>query len=129
MDHMTGYTFNSSLHTSVLFTIYTSTLFEIVERHLPSVHCYADDNQLYVAFSPNVSDEDVVALNATRDCIRDLQDWLVRNRLKLNDDKTEFLLIGTRQQLMKVNSSRITVGNEAIEVLGKLSSSQAIGKA
>ena len=71
----------------------------------------------------------MVALNATRDCIRDLQDWLVRNRLKLHDDKTEFLLIGTRQQLMKVNSSRITVGNEAIEVLGKLSSSQAIGKA
>ena len=61
----------------------------------------------------------VVALNATRDCIRDLQDWLVRDRLKLNDNKTEFLLIGTRQQLVKVNLSRITVGNEAIEVLGK----------
>ena len=61
----------------------------------------------------------MVALNATRDCFRDLQDWLVRDRLKLNDDKTEFLLIGTRQQLVKVNLSRITVGNEAIEVLDK----------
>ena len=37
----------------VLFTIYTSKMFEIVEKHLPSVHCYADDTQLYVAFSPN----------------------------------------------------------------------------
>ena len=37
----------------------------------------------------------------------------------MNDNKTEFLLIGTRQQLVKVNLSRITVGNEAIEVLGK----------
>lgn len=61
----------------------------------------------------------MVALNGTRDCFRDLQDWLVRDRLKLNDDKTEFLLIGTRQQLVKVNLSRITVGNEAIEVLDK----------
>ena len=80
-------------------------------------------------FGPNVSGEDVVAPNATGDGIRDLQDWLVRDRLKLNDDKTEFLLIGTGQQLVKVNLSSITVGNEAIEILGEESSSHAIGEA
>ena len=37
----------------LLFTIYTRKLFQIVERHLPQVHCYADDTQLYVSFSPN----------------------------------------------------------------------------
>ena len=37
----------------LLFTIYTRKLFQIVERHLPQVHCYADDTQLYVLFSPN----------------------------------------------------------------------------
>ena len=63
----------------------------------------------------NVSDEDKVALNAVRDCIRDLQDWLVRDRLKLNNDKTEFLLLFPRQQLVKVNLSSITVDNEAKE--------------
>ena len=36
----------------LLFTIYTRKLFQIVERHLPQVHCYADDTQLYVSFSP-----------------------------------------------------------------------------
>ena len=44
----------------------------------------------------NVSGEDKVALNAVRDCIRDLQDWLVRDRFKLNNDKTEFLLLFPR---------------------------------
>ena len=29
----------------------------------------------------------------------------------INDDKTEFLLIGTRQQLSKINDCRITVGD------------------
>ena len=36
----------------LLFMVYTSELFEIVSKHLPSVHCYADDTQLYLAFSP-----------------------------------------------------------------------------
>ena len=38
----------------LLFTVYTSKLFDIVSKHLPSVHCYADDTQLYLAFSPHV---------------------------------------------------------------------------
>ena len=42
-------------HPPLLFTIYTRKLFQIVERHLPQVHCYADDTQLYVPFSPNRS--------------------------------------------------------------------------
>ena len=36
------------------------------------------------------------------------------DKLLLNDEKTEFLVIGTRQQLSKVNISSITVGNSAI---------------
>ena len=36
-------------------------------------------------------------------------------KLKLNDDKTEFLLIGNKQQLEKVNFSSITVGDALIE--------------
>ena len=36
--------------------------------------------------------------------------WPRTNRLKLNDDKTEFLSIGARGQLDKVNVSEIVVG-------------------
>ena len=49
------------------------------------------------------------------DCIRDLRDWMIRDRLKLNEDKTEVILIGTRQQLAKVNVTSIAVGDETIE--------------
>ncbi|CAB3984911.1 Hypothetical predicted protein [Paramuricea clavata] len=38
----------------LLFTIYASKLFEIVKCHLPDVHAYADDTQLYLSFKPDV---------------------------------------------------------------------------
>ena len=37
----------------ILFTLYTNNLFEIFKTHLPDVHCYADDTQVYISFSPN----------------------------------------------------------------------------
>ena len=99
----------------LLFTVYTSKLFDIVSKHLPSVHCYADDTQLYLAFSFDVQGEDEAALNAIRDCIHDLRNWMIEDRLMLNDDKTELMLIGTRQQLQKVNLNDITVGDTVVE--------------
>ena len=52
--------------------VYTSELLHIVRIHFPSVHSYADDAQLYLAFSPNVQGDDASALMAMRDCIMDL---------------------------------------------------------
>ena len=40
---------------------------------------------------------------------------MARNRLMLHEDKTDILLKGTRQQLLKFNFSCITVGSEVIE--------------
>ena len=57
----------------VPFTVYTSKVFDIVSKHLPSVHCYADDTQLYLTFSPGVQREDEGALNAMCYCIHDLR--------------------------------------------------------
>jgi len=34
----------------LLSVIYTSSLFKVIERHLPQVHCFADDTQLYLSF-------------------------------------------------------------------------------
>jgi len=37
----------------LLFTIYSSKLFEVIKYHLPQAHAYADDTQLYLSFSPD----------------------------------------------------------------------------
>ena len=98
----------------LLFTVYTSELFDIVDRHLPSVLSYADETQLYLAFSPNVQGDDASAVKAMCDCIMDLRKWMIRDQRMLNDDKTEFLLLGTKQQLAKVDINSITVGESVV---------------
>ena len=98
----------------LLFTIYTSELFQILKHHLPSVHTYADDTQLYLSFKPSDSSSEVEAVSAMQKCICDVQAWMRESQLMLSDDKTEFLIIGTRQQLTKVSIQSIKIGQTEV---------------
>ena len=56
----------------LLFTIFTRKLFQIVEHHLPQVHCYAATrtiHRLYVSFSPNRSADADFVIKSMTDCI------------------------------------------------------------
>ena len=99
----------------LLFSLYASKLFKIVESHLPDPPCYADDTQLYIAFRSGNDLEETAAITAMESCIADISKWMHSDKLKLNSDKTECLLIGTRQQLQKVsNISTLSVGDSQI---------------
>lgn len=82
----------------LLFTIYTSPLSQVISRHGILHHFYADDSQLYVSFS---SSNSAVSLNNLKSCLDSVQLWMSANKLKLNPDKTEFLLIGHERQRSK----------------------------
>lgn len=97
----------------ILFVIYTSKLFDIVRHHLPNVHTYADDTQVYISFKPNTSDQKS-ALHALEACVADIRKWMLCDRLMVNDDKTEFLIIGTKQQLEKITINKVSVGNTIV---------------
>ena len=95
------------------FTLCVSKLFDIVKGHLPHVHTYADDTQ-YIAFKPDFAVNALDAVNAMELCIRDLRTCMLHDKLKLNDDKTEFILSGTRQQLAKVDGISLSVGDSNV---------------
>ena len=49
-------------------------------------------------------------------CIGDINRWMTSNRLKLNTDKTDFILLGTRQQLGKTILKEIDINGVRVPV-------------
>ena len=82
----------------LLFTLYTTPLSSLVSRHAIPHHLYADDSQLYVSFS---SGDSAAALNGLQSYLASVQSWMSTNKLKLNPDKTVFLLVGNERQRRK----------------------------
>ena len=70
--------------------IYMLPIGSIMRHHDIYFHMYADDTQLYVSFDLS---NPTVALDRMNLCISDLRIWMIRNKLKINDSKTEFLII------------------------------------
>ena len=86
-----------------LYTLYVSRLFNIISQHLPSVHGYADDTQIYLSFRPCSIHSEINAVSVIEKCIADARSWfIIGNRLMINDAKTDFLIIGTRQQIESI---------------------------
>ena len=98
----------------LLFIIYVSKLFKVIEDQLPDSHGYADDTQLYLSFKPNTGTSQEDALHAMEFCIEKIRCWMIHDKLLMNDGKTEFLVIGTRQQLCKLQPISISVNNSVI---------------
>jgi hypothetical protein len=86
----------------LLFTVYTSPLSSVIEGQSVPHHLYADDTQLYLSFSADDSESSILRL---QQCLGSVQHWMLANKLKLNPDKTEFLLIGHERQRKKYLSS------------------------
>ena len=84
-----------------------------MQQHGLYSHNYADDTQLYAHCKAQSCQETAVKVT---ECIKDIDKWMSSNRLKLNGDKTQFIWLGTWQQLAKVQRSAIRIGDVNILV-------------
>ena len=86
---------------------------EIINDHGLSYHLYADDIQLYITFkSTSLNDIQQVKLRVEC-CVRDIDEWMIRNYLKLNQDKMDLVVISSRFHPMP-DIGHIAVGSERI---------------
>ena len=95
------------------FPLYTQPLAMMVQEHSISVHLYADDTQLYVGCDVSdcrTSKEDL------ENCVDNVRSWMASNMLKLNENKTEYMVLGSRHTLKQVPSEAcsLTIGDVTV---------------
>ena len=98
----------------ILYTLFTSPVGDISRSHNISYRGFADDTKNYHSFTPSKAGDEEKCKREIEVCIIDIHTWMRTNLLKLNDEKTEFLIIGTKQQLSKVKTTSISVGQDEI---------------
>jgi hypothetical protein len=74
------------------FSLCTPPLLELI-KSFPNIchHLYADDTQIYTSITPKSAANN---LHMLQNCVATIQEWMTSNKLKLNPDKTEFVIIG-----------------------------------
>ena len=97
------------------YTIYTLPISDIAKSYNVSYHTYADDTQLYLTFDPKESNDLETSLRTLSACVMDIKAWMCRNKLKLNEGKTEFLVVPrSPQNLRNLNNVCLNLGTTQI---------------
>lgn len=71
---------------------------------------YADDTQIYIEFDLTSSSA-TVAKAKMEACVTDIQKWMRTNKLQLNEDKTEIVVITPSRHSSKVHIDSMKIGN------------------
>ena len=80
----------------------TNPLSLIISKHKGiKFHFYADDSQVYLHLSEKNASAAFVNWNR---CVYDVKEWMSTSKLKLNPDKTEFIIFDSKRQRDKLKA-------------------------
>ena len=72
---------------------------------------YADDTQLYLSFLPSSLES---SIRVAEVCVNEVSEWMLVNKLKLNEDKTEVMLCNPKKIDIDPSIDSINIGNDKI---------------
>ena len=103
------------LYTFVSNKVITSTpVADIIKSHDLQYHFYADDTQLYITFKIDSADDACLAKSRVEHCVEEIDRWMILNKLKLNDDKTQLIVFSSKYR-PRPHLSKVQIGSECME--------------
>ena len=89
----------------------TSSLGQLVRQYNTSYHFYADDSQLYITFKIQEAN---IAVHQMEEIVAVVKTWMCSHYLKMNNDKTEFLVISSKPMSRRFSVPFLQVGDHQI---------------
>ena len=97
------------------YCLYLLPLCSILKHHNIGYHIHADnpDNptELHISFKCN---DPLATLPKLNSCISGIRVWMIKNKLKINDSKTEFIVFRSPQAKQEFSGLSISVGDSII---------------
>ena len=88
-----------------------------LRHHNIGYHIYADDIQLYISFKCKDPLESLTKLNM---CISDIRVWMIKQKLKINDSKTEFIIFWSPLLKQHLSDLFVSVGDMQVSPSSKV---------
>lgn len=100
-----------------IFSLYMLPLYEIFRDRNIKYHSYADDTQFYIeTTSTNLE----TTKSELIEILNTLKKWFDKNKLKINAEKTEIILLGTAERISIEFCNKIITSSKIVRNLGVL---------
>jgi hypothetical protein len=99
----------------VLFNLYSSTIKECTDK-FQDIGGYADDHFVKDTFNPSDRDDEVNCIGQLEKSLKNIEEWMASNTLKMNATKTDVSLFGSKVILAKCQSQSVSVGGEQVTI-------------
>ena len=93
------------------FCLYLLPLAAILSYHNIGYHVYVDDTQLYNSFKNKDPPGPLGRLNS---CISHIRVWMIKNKIKINYSKIEFIIFRSPQCKASISGVPVSVGDSNI---------------
>ena len=98
-----------------MFTCYCSLIDQIVPKDI-TLNRFADDHSLRKSFAAGNRTQEQQAKQRMTLTFSNIKEWMDSMCLKLNSEKTEYIMFGSCQQLPKINPEPLQAGPDLIEL-------------
>ena len=96
-----------------LFMAYCVPIDSVIPAGI-TINGFADDHSIRKSFITNSRDQEHQTISMLMDTVTTIVSWMDTMHLKLNPDKTEFIMFGYRSQLVKCAIDSVSISDSSI---------------